>query len=74
MSQIVDVEFVKRLLGVVDAGLCQGLGNPIPGRMCVEAAVCYALGEPHGDRPSCVSDAVRAAKIGLNDGPWSSNL
>ena len=30
----------------VAAGLSNGLGNPEPGQMCVEAAVCYALGLP----------------------------
>jgi hypothetical protein len=41
--------------------------------MCVEAAVCYALGQPHGDEPECVNDAVRWFKIRLNDAKWSSN-
>jgi hypothetical protein len=40
--------------------------------MCVEAAICYALGLPHGDDPGCVEPAVRAFKIRLNDQPWSS--
>jgi len=36
--------------------------------MCVEAAVCYALGLPHGDNPDkCVAQSVRVAKIVLND-------
>lgn len=56
----------------VDAGLVEGVGKPIPGRMCVEAAVCYALGLPHGDDPPCVSRAVRSLKIALNDKAWSS--
>lgn len=38
-----------RVLEVVDAGLVSGVGSPEPGKMCVEAAVCYALGLPHGD-------------------------
>ena len=42
--------------------------------MCVEAAVCFALDLPHGDEPRCVSAAVRALKIKLNDSDWSSNL
>lgn len=41
--------------------------------MCVEAAVCYALGLPHGDEPGCVSPVIRALKIRLNDSKWSSN-
>jgi hypothetical protein len=43
----------RKVLKTVDAGLCSGLGNPTPGEMCVEAAVCYALDLPHGDEPSC---------------------
>lgn len=29
---------VSDLLGVVDAGLVDGIGKPEPGKMCVEAA------------------------------------
>lgn len=36
-------EIAKKLLETVDAGLISGVGNPIPGEMCVEAAVCYAF-------------------------------
>jgi hypothetical protein len=64
---------VRKLIETVDAGLCSGLGRPQPGQMCVEAAVCYALGLPHSDEPPCVSAAVRAVKISLNDSAWSSN-
>ena len=66
-------EVAQKVLQVVDAGLVRGVGIAVPGRMCVEAAVCYALGEPHGDTPSCVGAAVRAYKIRLNDARWSSN-
>ena len=62
-----------KVLELVNAGLVSGMGEPTPGKMCVEAAVCYALGEPHGDKPSCVGEAVRRFKIGLNDARWSSN-
>ena len=64
---------VTKLLAVVDAGLVNGVGKPIPGQMCVEAAVCYALGLPHGDDPRCVAPALRSLKIRLNDSRWSSN-
>ena len=64
---------MKKVLDAIAPGLCAGLGNPIPGQMCVEAAVCFALGLPHGDNPSCVGSAVRAFKITLNDSSWSSN-
>ncbi len=63
----------SKVLEVVDAGLAHGLGKPNPGEMCVEAAVCYALGLPHGDNPACVAPALRALKIRLNDSGWSSN-
>lgn len=66
-------EVAAKVLEVVDAGLVKGVGNPKPGEMCVEAAVCYALGLPHGDDPQCVSRAVRSLKITLNDKNWSSN-
>ena len=63
----------RKVLETVDAGLVHGLGNPVPGQMCVEAAVNYALGFPHGDDPKCVGRAVRAYKIRLNDSSWSSD-
>jgi hypothetical protein len=66
-------DVARRVLEVVDAGLVSGLGIQKPGQMCVEAAVCYALGLPHSDDPKCVSKAVRILKIELNDMEWSSN-
>jgi hypothetical protein len=65
-------EIAVKVLETVDAGLVAGLGRPVPGQMCVEAAVCYAMGLPHGDDPSCVAEALRAFKIRLNDSSWSS--
>ncbi len=73
MTQVITEEVARKVLQVVDKGLVKGVGEPIPGEMCVEAAVCYALGEKHGDAPTCVSPALRAFKIGLNDANWSSN-
>src|SRR5271165_7007717 len=70
---IITSEIAKKVIETVDAGLCSGLGKPIPGEMCVEAAVCYALGFPHGDEPFCVSRALRMLKMRLNDSCWSSN-
>jgi hypothetical protein len=61
-----------KVLSVIDAGLVSGLGKPIPGQMCVEAAVNYAMGLPHGDNPSCVASALRSLKIRLNDARWPS--
>jgi len=63
----------RKVLSVVDEGLCFGKGVPEPGKMCVEAAVCFALGLPHSDEPPCVGKAVREFKIQLNDSSWSSD-
>src|SRR5690349_21116859 len=52
-------------------GLCRGVGER-GSQMCVEAALCEALGLPHGDDPKCVAQSVRAYKIALNDKQWSS--
>lgn len=41
-------------------------------QMCVEAAVCAALGLPHGDDPKCVASSVRDYMIRINDSKWSS--
>ena len=65
---------IRKLLATVDAGLTAGLGVPTPGKMCVEAAIAFALGEPHSDGPTCVHPVVRAGKIALNDCAWSSDL
>jgi hypothetical protein len=64
----------RKVLATIDAGLVAGKGVPTPGQMCVEAAVCYALGLPHGDNPECVAPALRALKIRLNDSRWSSTV
>ncbi len=69
----ITTNIAKKVLETVDAGLSNGLGKPEPGQMCVEAAVCYALGLPHGDEPGCVSASVRKFKIRLNDSSWSTN-
>jgi hypothetical protein len=68
----VSESLARKVLETVDAGLSYGLGEPVPGKMCVEAAVCYAMGLPHSDRPTCVGEAVRRFKIRLNDSRWSS--
>ena len=64
----------RKIVELLSHGLVSGLGRPEPGQMCVEAAVCYALGLPHDDDPKCVGNAVRSAKIQLNDSGWSSNI
>ena len=67
------IKHARKVIDVVSCGLPKGKGVAVPGQMCIEAAVCYALGEPHSDNPSCVGEAVRAVKIALNDSDWSSN-
>jgi hypothetical protein len=69
---VIDIAIARKVLETVDAGLSSGVGNPIPGQMCVEAAVCYALGLPHFDDPQCVDPILRSLKIRLNDSKWSS--
>lgn len=67
------LDLARKVIETVDCGLSNGLGNPIPGQMCVEAAVCYAMGLPHSDNPTCVGSAIRSFKICLNDNRWSSS-
>lgn len=69
----ITVDIAKKVLETVDAGLCRGKGEPIPGKMCVEAAVAYAMGEPHSDSPVCVDEYLRDFKISLNDKEWASD-
>jgi len=66
-------ELVGKIEEVLERGLCKGKGDP-SSRMCVEAAVCFAMGLPHGDDPPCVGEAVRAFKIALNDAEWPSDI
>jgi hypothetical protein len=71
MNYEITEELARKVLATVDAGLIKGLGIQHPGSMCVEAAVCYAMGLPHSDEPTCVSPALRVFKIELNDSNWS---
>jgi hypothetical protein len=65
---------VKKVLEIVDAGFTKGLGNPEAGQLCVEAAVCLAVGEEHNARPSCIGAAVRDYLVILNDADgWGTN-
>jgi hypothetical protein len=73
-TDVVDKNAALRVLGVLKKGIVNGLGNPIPGQMCVEAAVSYAMGYEHSDKPRCVSDYISNLKIALNDRGWSSNF
>src|SRR6187200_3736661 len=72
MNTQINENVARKVIEVVDAGLVSGVGNPVPGQMFVEAAVCYAMGLPHGDDPYTVSTVLRALKIRLNDSTWSS--
>ncbi len=67
-------EHAAKFLELCDAGLSKGLGEQVPGKMCVEACWNAALGLPHGDDPPCVGSAIRAAKIALNDANWSGDM
>lgn len=68
-------EFVIKLLDTIKPGLCKGVGNPVPGEMCIIAAFNNTLGRKHGDSglEDCVGSAVRSFDIRLNDCNWSSN-
>lgn len=64
---------VTRIIQLVDRGLIRGLGTADPGKMCVEAAVCYGMGYAHSDSPQCVNEDLIRFKIILNDaGGWPS--
>lgn len=67
-------DVVKSLLKVVNKGLVAGIGLPEPGKMCVEAAVSFSMGEDHNDSPKCVHPTLTHEKIELNDGgDWDDN-
>ena len=36
------IDVARKVLTTIDAGLVAGLGEPVAGQMCVEAAVCFA--------------------------------
>ena len=69
----VNANIAQKVIDAVKPGLVKGLGEPVPGQMCVEAAVCYAYGLPHSDEPPCVGQNVRSLKIHLNDCNWISD-
>jgi len=73
MTPVITREMAERCVEVMSHGLVSGIGVPEPGKMCVEAAISFALGLPHGDDPKCVTQSLRRLKIRLNDSAWSSN-
>lgn len=71
-----DIDFAKvipRLDIALRRGLRAGPGWDNRGQMCIEAALCFALGMPHSDQPKCVASSVRSFKIALNDSDWTSS-
>lgn len=70
----IDEPRIIRLLQIVDVGLIGEIGNGIPGEMCIESAVNYALGgDTARDDPPCVYEDLRYLKIKFNDmGVWTS--
>src|SRR5271170_392014 len=65
---------IDKINSLLDHGLVKGLGVQQEGKMCVEAAISYALGLKHGDDPGCVMEPLRRLKIRLNDSSyWTSN-
>ena len=71
---VINKAFAATVLSVIDKGLVYGLGDPVPGKMCVEAAVAFASGENHNDHPSCVDNWLADEKIELNDSSdWSGD-
>ena len=64
----------RRITEVVSHGLVVGTGRPVPGELCLEAAICLALGLRHGAQPPCIAEADRRFAIALNDAPWSSPM
>jgi hypothetical protein len=67
VSKKITEELAKKVLKVVNKGLTNGMGEPVPGKMCVEAAVAFAFDEEFSDQPSCVDPSLRDWKIELND-------
>ncbi len=70
----IDLELGKKVLNIVNKGLCSGLGSGKPGDVCVEAAVCLAMGLPNDDDPPCVNGELRKDKMNINDADkfWKS--
>jgi hypothetical protein len=66
---------IDKINELLSYGLQTGLGSPEPGKMCVEAVICHALGLEHSDDPrDCVMQSLRHLKIRLNDSSrWKSN-
>lgn len=71
---IYNEQTVKEVIRLCSFGIPKGLGEPVEGKMCIEAIIAKAHGLPHQDRNSeCVGEEVAKAKISLNDCSWSSH-
>jgi len=70
---MINQDLVNKIHCLLDKGVTPGLSkNPKPGEMCLEQAVCYALGEEVTNKPSCVGEHVRWFVVTLNNCNWSS--
>lgn len=64
---------VAKYNSLLDLGLSYGLGDYSDiGRVCIEGAVCLALGDELHDKPQCVTPVIQSFKISLNDSGWAS--
>ena len=62
---------IPKFDAILARGLCSDIGKQ-GSQVCVAAAICEAMGLPHGDEPTCVARAVREYTIALNVKNWSS--
>jgi hypothetical protein len=86
MTKQINEKSVKQVCSLVDKGLYGGgVGEPVPGQMCVEAVVSYVFDNNNGDidpddimlddHPSCVDDDLADMKIEMNDGAtWLDDM
>lgn len=67
-------EVRKRLIQIGKKGIAFGLSDgPVPGELCIQAAICAAMGEKHGDEPTCVEQPDNRISIAVNDLNWGTN-
>ncbi len=67
-------QHVKKLLALIEPGLCGGSGDGTPGNMCVEQAIALAFGERLSYQPNCVQNDIRMISITINDmSDWPSD-
>jgi hypothetical protein len=63
----IDLRIATKVLEVVDAGLVSGVGKPIPGQMCVEAAC-----REYHDNLESLSSEERRSMVALMAGYWNA--